>query len=242
MKKVRSSLHWNSCGITTVGAIRKNNEDAFLNRPDLGVWAVADGMGGHAAGDVASRLVVDRLEQLPANGSLSTVVDAAEDQLLEANRKLLTLAMKHKERTIGSTAVVLVARDRHAACLWAGDSRLYRIRGRRIEQVMQDHAMVEDLVESGLISREQAVGHPQANRITRAIGAMPSLFVDLELFAIRPGDIYLLCSDGLYKELSNEEILTTLGGDEQAVDKLVKLAMERGARDNVTVVTVRFTK
>lgn len=242
MKKARPSLHWSSCGITTVGAIRKNNEDAFLNRPDLGVWAVADGMGGHAAGDVASRLVVDRLEQLSASGSLSAVVDAAEDQLLEANRKLLTLAMKHKERTIGSTAVVLVARGHHAACLWAGDSRLYRIRGRRIDQVMQDHAMVEDLVESGLISREQAAGHPQANRITRAIGAMPSLFVDVELFAVRPGDIYLLCSDGLYKELSNEEILTTMGGDEQAVDKLVKLAMERGARDNVTVVTVRFTK
>lgn len=241
MKESTPALHWNSFGITNVGAVRKANEDAFLNRPDLGVWAVADGMGGHAAGDVASQIVVDRLAQLPANSSLSTLIDAAEDRLLEANRKLLTLAMRQKERTIGSTVLALVARGRHAACLWAGDSRLYRIRGRRIEQMMQDHAMVEDLVASGLITREEAADHPQANRITRAIGAMPSLFMDIELFAVRPGDIYLLCSDGLYKELSNDEIVKTLNNNEQAVDKLIMFALERGARDNVTVVTVRFT-
>ncbi len=241
MKESTPALHWNSFGITNVGAVRKANEDAFLNRPDLGVWAVADGMGGHAAGDVASQIVVDRLAQLPANSSLSALIDAAEDRLLEANRKLLTLAMRQKERTIGSTVLALVARGRHAACLWAGDSRLYRIRGRRIEQMMQDHAMVEDLVASGLITREEAADHPQANRITRAIGAMPSLFMDIELFAVRPGDIYLLCSDGLYKELSNDEIVKTLNNNEQAVDKLIMFALERGARDNVTVVTVRFT-
>ncbi|MHB8424367.1 MAG: PP2C family protein-serine/threonine phosphatase [Gammaproteobacteria bacterium] len=241
MKEPAPALHWNSFGITNVGAVRKINEDAFLNRPDLGVWAVADGMGGHAAGDVASQIVVDRLAQLPANSGLSTLIDAAEDRLLEANRKLLTLAMRQKERTIGSTVLALVARGRHAACLWAGDSRLYRIRGRHIEQMMQDHAMVEDLVASGLITREEAADHPQANRITRAIGAMPSLFMDIELFTIRPGDIYLLCSDGLYKELSNDEIIKTLNNNEQAVDKLIMFALERGARDNVTVVTVRFT-
>ncbi len=241
MKESTPALHWNSFGITNVGAVRKANEDAFLNRPDLGVWAVADGMGGHAAGDVASQIVVDRLAQLPANSSLSALIDAAEDRLLEANRKLLTLAMRQKERTIGSTVLALVARGRHAACLWAGDSRLYRIRGRRIEQMMQDHAMVEDLVASGLITREEAADHPQANRITRAIGAMPSLFMDIELFAVQPGDIYLLCSDGLYKELSNDEIVKTLNNNEQAVDKLIMFALERGARDNVTVVTVRFT-
>lgn len=241
MKEPAPALHWNSFGITNVGAVRKINEDAFLNRPDLGVWAVADGMGGHAAGDVASQIVVDRLAQLPANSGLSALIDAAEDRLLEANRKLLTLAMRQKERTIGSTVLALVARGRHAACLWAGDSRLYRIRGQHIEQMMQDHAMVEDLVASGLITREEAADHPQANRITRAIGAMPSLFMDIELFAIRPGDIYLLCSDGLYKELSNDEIIKTLNNNEQAVDKLIMFALERGARDNVTVVTVRFT-
>jgi serine/threonine protein phosphatase PrpC len=136
--------------------------------------------------------------------------------------------------------VVLVARGRHAACLWAGDSRLYRIRGKQIEQLSQDHAMVEDLIASGLLSREEAAGHPQANRITRAIGAMPGLFVDIELFAPEPGDIYLLCSDGLYKEMSDEEIARTLKGNEQAVDKLIELALQRHARDNVTIIAVKF--
>ncbi len=240
MKKNQPALHWKSQGITNVGVVRKANEDAFLNRPDLGVWAVADGMGGHAAGDVASQIVVDRLAQLPANSNLSTLVDVAEDRLFDANRKLLTLAMRQKERTIGSTVVALLARGHHAACLWAGDSRLYRIRGRRIEQMMQDHAMVEDLVASGLITREEAADHPQANRITRAIGAMPSLFLDIEMFAIQPRDMYLLCSDGLYKELSDDEISRTLDDDVQAVDKLVMFALERGARDNVTVIAVQF--
>ncbi|MDE2234552.1 MAG: serine/threonine-protein phosphatase [Gammaproteobacteria bacterium] len=240
MKKPRAKLHWRSYGITNVGAVRKMNEDAFLDRPDLGVWAVADGMGGHAGGDVASQLVVDRLAQLPANGSLSTLVDMAEDRLIEANRKLLTLAMRQKERTIGSTVVAFFVRGQHAACLWAGDSRLYRIRGRSIEQMTQDHAMVEDLVMSGLITREEAAEHPQANRITRAIGAMPSLFLDLELYKIQAEDIFLLCSDGLYKELSDDEIVKTLNNDEKAIDRLIMFALERGAHDNVTIVSVRF--
>lgn len=241
MRKHRPALHWNSHGLTNVGAVRKVNEDAFLDRPDLGIWAVADGMGGHAAGDVASQMVVDRLAQLSANGKLSSLLDAAEERLLDANRKLLTLAMRQKERTIGTTVMALFARGEHAACLWAGDSRLYRIRGRRIEQMMQDHAMIEDLITSGLITREEAADHPQANRITRAIGAMPSLFLDIELFALQPGDIYLLCSDGLYKELSDEEIAKTLGNDVHAVNRLIMFALERGAHDNVTVVAVQFT-
>jgi serine/threonine protein phosphatase Stp1 len=240
MKRTQTDLHWHSHGITNVGAVRKMNEDAFLDRPDLGVWAVADGMGGHAGGDVASQLVVDRLAQLPANSSLSVLVDTAEDRLLEANRKLLTLAMRQKERTIGSTVVAFFARGQHAACLWAGDSRLYRIRGRNIELMMQDHAMVEDLVMSGLITREEAADHPQANRITRAIGAMPTLFLDLELYTVRPDDIYLLCSDGLYKELSDDEIVKTLNNDEKAIDKLIMFALERGAHDNVTIVSIKF--
>lgn len=232
--------HWVSHGITNIGAVRKINEDAFLDRADLGVWAVADGMGGHAAGDVASQTVVERLEQLPGNSKLSTLLDAAEDRLYEANRKLLTLAMHQKERTIGSTVVALLARGRYAACVWAGDSRLYRIRGRSIEQMMQDHAMIEELVASGMITRAEAASHPQANRITRAIGAMPGLFLDVELFALEAGDIYLLCSDGLYKELDDQEIARTLGGDVHAVDRLIMFALERGAHDNVTVVAVQF--
>lgn len=235
------SLRWNSRAISHVGVVRKNNEDSYLHRPDIGLWAVADGMGGHSAGDVASQTVVECLGQVSANGSLSSMVESTEDKLLEANRRLLALAVNQHQRTIGSTAVALLARGSHVACLWAGDSRAYRIRGKRIERMTQDHAMVEDLVSSGLMSRDEAMSHPQANRITRAIGAMPGLFVDVEIFALEPGDIFLLCSDGLYKELNDADIVKALNGNEQAVDALINLALERRARDNVTVVAVRFT-
>jgi serine/threonine protein phosphatase PrpC len=168
------------------------------------------------------------------------MVEATEDRLLEANRRLLALAVNQHQRTIGSTAVALLARANYVACLWAGDSRVYRVRGKRVERMTQDHAMVEDLVTSGLMSRDEAVSHPQANRITRAIGAMPGLFVDVEMFAIEPGDIFVLCSDGLYKELTDAEIGKTLNGNEQSVDALINLALERRARDNVTAIAVRF--
>lgn len=233
-------LQWTSRAISHVGAVRKNNEDSLLHRPELGIWAVADGMGGHSAGDVASQTVVECLGQITVNGSLSAMVDATEDKLLEANRRLLALAVDQHQRTIGSTAVALLACGNHVACLWAGDSRTYRIRGKRVERMTQDHAMVEDLVASGLMSRDEASSHPQANRITRAIGAMPGLFVDVEIFALEPGDIYVLCSDGLYKELTDAEIAKTLNGDEQAVNALINLALERRARDNVSVIAVRF--
>ena len=234
------AIQWNSRAISHVGAVRKNNEDSYLHRPDLGLWVVADGMGGHAAGDVASQTVVECMTQIPSNGSLSSLVEAAEDKLLEANRRLLALAVNQHQRTIGSTAVALLARGGFAACLWAGDSRVYRVRGKKTERLTQDHAMVEDLVSSGLMSRDEAISHPQANRITRAVGAMPGLFIDVEMFPIEPNDIYVLCSDGLYKELSDAEIGKTLNGNEQAVDALINLALERRARDNVTAIAVKF--
>ena len=240
MSESLRALKWNSRAISHVGAVRKNNEDSYLHRPDIGLWVVADGMGGHAAGDVASQTVVECMAQVSANGKLSSMIDSAEDKLLEANRRLLALAVDKHQRTIGSTAVALLARGNHVACLWAGDSRVYRVRGKKVERMTQDHAMVEDLVSSGLMSRDEAISHPQANRITRAIGAMPGLFVDVELFEVTNNDIFVLCSDGLYKELSDTEIGKTLNGDEQAVDALINLALERRARDNVTAIAVRF--
>lgn len=232
-------LRWESQGLTHVGAVRTNNEDAFLDRPAAGVWAVADGMGGHASGEVASRMVVEQLAQLPDDGSLSLLVDAAEDRLLEVNRQLLTLAMHFKERAIGSTVVTLLARGRHAACLWAGDSRLYRLRAGRIERLTRDHAMVEDLVASGLLKRDAAATHPGANQITRAIGVSPSLFLEVELFEAQSGDVYLLCSDGLYRELKDAEIAAVLNDDAPNLKRLLETALERQPHDNLTAVAVR---
>lgn len=224
--------------------VREVNEDAFLARDDIGLWVVADGMGGHSAGDVASRMVVDALRATGAPGRLSEFVDAVEDRLARVNAELRRIAGERSAQTVGTTVVALLARRRHAVCLWAGDSRLYRYRAGVIEQLSSDHALVKEMVERGELTESQAAHHPQGNLVTRAVGAAERLALDVDLFDLAAGDIYVLCSDGLDKELSPEEIAEVLGREdpEPPSSVLVDIALSRGSRDNVTVVTVEFTE
>lgn len=235
-------VSWTSYAVSHVGTVRKINEDACLNRPGRGCWAVADGMGGHSAGDVASRQIVEALDRVPADGGLSAIATALEDILRDVNANLIQLAQDDEKHTVGSTVVALVIRGRYALCAWAGDSRIYRMRKGRLEQLTQDHAMVEDMVEAGLISRAEAESHPQANRITRAVGAMDELFLDMDIHVLQPGDRFLLCSDGLYKDVSSEELSRVLRRKGDTAKAAVDLALEHGARDNVTVVTINIEK
>jgi len=236
-------LRWSTCSATDVGKVRKVNEDSHLDRADLGVWVVADGMGGHSAGDVASRMVVEALSAMPADGSLARIADEFEDRLIKANTDLVTLARDSRKKTIGCTVVALAIRDGHALAAWAGDSRIYRLRNGRSELLTQDHALVEELVTVGLVSREEAEKHPQANRITRAIGAGEPLYVDFEVFAIEAGDRFLLCSDGLYKEISDAEIGGMLAKPmaDNPAKCAVDMALKREGRDNVTVIVVEVS-
>ena len=237
------ALYWTSSSRTDVGMVRQHNEDACLDRPDAGLWAVADGMGGHSAGDVASAMIVERLATLDDGQPLSHLVDQAEATLEAVNRELRELAATREAATIGSTVVALIAHGAHAVCLWAGDSRAYRLRDGVLVQVTQDHALVADLVDRGVLSAEQAANHPQSNLVTRAVGAADSFKLDLEILRLQPGDRFMLCSDGLDKELRDDEIREVLlredGAD--AADALVELALSRGSRDNVTVVAVQIT-
>ncbi len=240
-----SGFRWTSAGISDVGKIRKINEDAFADRPDIGLWVVADGMGGHDAGDFASRAIVDSLQQVGLYRRLSTFIDAVEDCLLQVNRDLIEEAEKREaSTTIGSTVVTLLAVQDYCGCLWAGDSRAYRLRDGQLQAVSQDHSQVEELIEQGLLLREDAEAHPAANVITRAVGAAEELFVDVELVELQDGDRFLLCSDGLFKEVSEPEIAQQLrqGSCQGVCRDLVQLALERGSRDNVTVIVVDFTK
>ncbi|HEX7030585.1 MAG TPA: protein phosphatase 2C domain-containing protein [Gammaproteobacteria bacterium] len=238
----REPVSWISHAVSHVGTVRKINEDACLNQPARGLWAVADGMGGHDAGDVASREVIDALEQVPGDGSLAALAERLESTLQQVNDKLIRLARESDKHTIGSTVAILAVRGRHALCVWAGDSRIYRWRKGRLEQITQDHAMVEDMVEAGLISRAEAENHPQANRITRAIGAMEELFVDMDIHELEPGDRFLVCSDGLYKDATAKDLARLLRGKGDTAKEAVDLALEHGARDNVTVVTINIEK
>jgi protein phosphatase len=238
-----SALRWTSCCISDVGKVRRINEDACLDHPQAGVWVVADGMGGHAAGDLASQMIVDSLQAVGSADRLSTLVDAVDDRLEQVNLELRRLSRERRDRqTIGSTVVALLVHERICVCLWAGDSRVYRLRGGALTQLTRDHNQVAELVDQGLLTAEEAEAHPASNVITRAIGAADALYLDAKEYAVESDDVYLLCSDGLYKEVAPAEMRATLeGGDDcgELARALVDLALSRGARDNVTVLVAK---
>jgi serine/threonine protein phosphatase PrpC len=226
---------------THTGCRRKINEDAMLSRSDLGLWAVADGMGGHEAGEVASALVVEVLQDLPAGLELSARMAAARQALQQANRQLQALAQDAGKRTIGSTIVLLAADDMSFACLWAGDSRAYRARDGVLDQLTRDHSLVQQLVDSGDIDPKLAANHPNANIILRAVGAAPILELDEVQGAHQAGDVFLLASDGVTRLVSDAELLEQLSAKdlEAAADRLLEMCLDRKAPDNVTFVIVR---
>lgn len=241
MGPASSQLPWISAGITHRGAVRQLNEDAYLDRPDIGLWAVADGMGGHAAGDFASRLVVQALEGAAQQKYLGQTITSLRNSLAEANRRLCGEAQQRGVAVIGCTVAALAAVPGHCVLLWAGDSRIYRLRKGNLQQLSRDHSYVQELVDRGLLSPDSAETHPAGNIVTRAVGAAATLEVDTQICEIQSGDYYLLCTDGLTKEVPENEIAELLG--QSAVDELPRVlvdqACQRGGRDNVTAVVVK---
>lgn len=234
-------FHWTSTSRTHVGRVRELNEDACLEMSDRGLWAVADGMGGHAAGEVASRMVIDALREVSHPDSLSDLLDDVRNSLQKVNRQLTEEANRRHQQIIGSTVAVLMVFDNHCVSMWAGDSRIYLFRNGRLRQLTQDHSQIEELVSRGIVSREEARKLPGSNAITRAIGVMDRLELDSEIHDIREGDSFLLCSDGLYNEVSTQDIkrILALEDCQESADRLIQSALDHGARDNVSVVVVQ---
>lgn len=229
---------WHSAARTEQGKGRARNEDAFLDRGQSGCWAVADGMGGHGAGHVASRSVVDSLAALPGEGNLDQRIDAVRRCLQRLNRRLSDC---DAHDVMGSTVMVLLLDDRRAACLWAGDSRCYLWRGQRLYQLSQDHSLLRQLMEEQRMSQEQAQAHPDARALTRAVGAGHSLRLEVLELSTRPGDVFLLCSDGVYQGLSHAELGNALGRGtpNQVLDQLFAAALRGPCRDDLTAVVVQ---
>lgn len=226
-------------GMTHPGAVRPRNEDTFVDRGDIGLWAVADGAGGHGAGDVASAAIAAALLDLPPGLSAAEMLAQVRLRIGAVHAELRAKAQAAGQgRIIASTVVVLLARGGHYACLWAGDSRAYLLRDGQLTRVTRDHSVVQDLVESGLIDADEAEAHPQANVITRAVGAEGELELDKVSARVVPGDTFLLCSDGLFKALPEAEIARHLAAGE-GPDALLAAALAAAARDNVTAVVVR---
>ena len=237
-------MRCSSACLTDPGFVRTVNQDACLDLPSVGLWAVADGVGGHNEGEYASQLIVKALSQSGGHTCLSEFVNDVEDKLMDVNKQLIKRAAEEQNGIIGSTVAALLAYGRHIVCLWAGDSRIYRYRNGKLVQITQDHSEVEELIQRGDLHPDEANDHPLANMITRAVGADPELYLDAELQELHNADRYLICSDGLYKELSQAEIAEHIRhGDCLSVcQSMVAAALERGAQDNVTVVAIKFDK
>jgi protein phosphatase len=231
-----SIFSWTSAARTDVGLVRSRNEDAYLAQPERGLWAVADGMGGHAFGDLASRAVVDGLAGLPPPASLADFVEAARAELARVNRSLREEAYTRQVPVMGSTVVALLACGVDTACLWAGDSRIYLYRDGRLQQLTRDHSQAEER-----LARGEDVATASPNMITRAIGASETIEFDVATLTARHGDIFLLCSDGLSNPVAEQAIADTLapGACAMAAQELVAQALANGGRDNMTVVVVR---
>jgi protein phosphatase len=236
-----SQFRWTSSARSDAGRVREINEDACLDQSALGRWAVADGMGGHAVGDLASRLVIDALSRLTPPVSMKSFVADARARLQAANRQLREEAVRRQVQRIGSTVVVLLACDRFCGYIWAGDSRLYLLREGSLRQLTRDHSQVEALKSLGVLTEEEARHHPAQHMITRAVGATDMLDLDDDAIEVADGDIFLLCSDGLSNEVGEEDMLAVLSkaASANACEELVDLALARGGRDNITAVVVR---
>jgi len=239
-------------GLTDVGRRRESNEDDFFLEPGRGVYAVADGMGGHAAGEIAARLAIETLREASlrdgAAAERTTANDATEwlrRAVVEANRRICDSIHLHEERRgMGTTVVALVHSGRDAVVGHVGDSRLYLLREDELVRQTSDHSWVNEQVKLGLMNDDTAQRHPMRNIVTRALGSRSDVLVDLASLEVQPGDVFLLCSDGLNTMLSDEQIqaiLTAHRRDPQAAcQALVQEANRHGGEDNVTVIVARF--
>ncbi len=237
-----------SFGLTDVGRRREKNEDSCLVDPEIGLFVVADGMGGHAAGEVASRLAVEAIGSVVRDGgwdpAAATPDDASrliETAMLEANRRICDSIQGHDEhRGMGTTAVALLTASGRAVLAHVGDSRGYLIRRGAIVRLTSDHSWVNEQVKLGLLSADDAHRHPMRNIVTRALGSRPDVTVDRTVEEMRSGDAFLLCSDGLNTMLTDGEIQALVdrypGAPELACRALIAAANERGGDDNITVV------
>lgn len=238
----RRPIHWSSTAQTDVGCVREVNEDAVIDSGARRLWAVADGMGGHQVGDVASHKITEAIEKVELKTNLSDYVDAIEDALLNVNAELIQLAKAaFDNQTMGSTAVCLVIKNHVGVCLWVGDSRLYRFRNYKLQRLTRDHSQVEEMVQMGMISPQEAETHPHKNVITRAVGVEKDLFVDINVFSARVGDTFLLCSDGLYNAVPEHIIAQLLveRSTEKCSQELMNTALANDARDNVSLIIIK---
>ena len=244
-----------------MGQVRQNNEDSFLADPVLGIFAVADGMGGHASGEVASRLAIESLQEsiararkekestLSADSTaiLSSPANLMVNGIRLANQRIYKTSQENKEyKGMGTTLVAVYFSVAPSIVAHVGDSRLYHLRGQAIRQITEDHSWVWEQYKQGLIAKEAISTSPHKNIVTRALGIQPTVDVDVQELEVQQGDFLLLCSDGLSDLVRDEEMLGAVSRNSRDLEghcnNLVRLANSRGGKDNITVLLIQIER
>ncbi len=242
--KTPANFRFSCYGLTHTGLVRDHNEDSFACASDQGLWMVADGMGGHSSGDFASQTLAEQARMFRRRPTLDQSILLLEETFLNAHQLILDeTASRSTQATIGSTLVSLFAWRNLAFVMWAGDSRAYVLRQDRLIRLTEDHSLVEELVRMGQLAADKAEEHPASNVVLNAVGVEDNLYFDLEYSPIHDQDLFLLCSDGLYKDLSDDTIETLLRNRandlEKACSELIEAALEAGGSDNCTVILIK---
>ena len=239
-------MHITCAGRTDVGIIRSGNEDSYLMVPDRGIFVVADGMGGHAAGEVASEMAVRFVSR-----ELGSLKGLSDDQVADRMRAAIRSAngaifqrtlTEHDKRGMGTTVTSMVLYDTRFLIGQVGDSRAYLFRDGKLIQLTKDHSYVQEQVDAGYLTPEQARSHPYSNVITRCVGANSDVMPDIYLGTVKPKDLYLLASDGLTGMLEDHQLadlLTAIRMPQEQVDELITEANRHGGLDNITAILVR---
>jgi len=226
---------WRSAGATHVGLERTSNQDSWLELPEAGLWVIADGMGGYHAGDVASRMVCEGVANFSPGATFEASIDELRQRVADVNQQLFAASVRPVDPVqSGSTVVMLLTAGDTCAALWAGDSRVYRLRQGELLQMTIDHSWAAELSRRGI--KHQLTDHT----ILRAVGGESTLLLDVKRDQVQRGDRYLICSDGLYRELSPQQTAVLLGEGEvdHCAQRLLEAALAAGGHDNVTLIVI----
>ena len=239
------SFQISSDGVTDTGHVRTKNEDSILVHADENVWIVADGMGGHHAGDFASQTITNNLSLFKQHTSLDDSILLLEENILNSNSVIRKKSDKlGRNATIGSTVVCAYIWYNLLFTFWAGDSRLYRFRDAKLERLTEDHSYVEELVRMGKIEARDAEEHPAANVVLKAVGIDDKLCLDFDYFEVQDEDIYIICSDGLYKDLEETKITTIIESNPEDMAELsqalLAASLDAGGTDNTSIITLKM--
>jgi serine/threonine protein phosphatase PrpC len=235
-----SPFNFKTATASHVGRVRDVNEDSLLARPEVGLWVVADGMGGHGGGDVASGAAIAALATMQGGETAAQLLARFEERLVGVYAELRKFAVESAKGIVGTTISAILIHGAHYACVWCGDSRAYLMRAGALTQLSRDHSEVQDLVDRGILEPHEAKAWPRRNIITKALGVADQAALDICDGPLMNGDRFLLCSDGLTNHVEDGEIEALLGADDpqRACARLITLTLQRGASDNVSIVIV----